>query len=357
MRCAWAVPLLLGLCATSPQTARAEEPACAPDEALSNAAAELLLSEQVKPEPSQLTAAVRAAGSDAVALHALFLSATAPSNAERTWLQGLRERTDAPLHCGRAQAESGRLVIASARGGALQAIDPKTRLVRGSIADGFTQAQLVVAAADGQLVRVGVSASVLERGVELESDLVLPLKVQLLATGAAGPRPVAERWLGNPGPTGGAAREGEERRRAPAVAAAAPQGARAEAAEPELSRLVLDLREARGRKRLRDNRLLREAAAAHARAVCEQGRVAHTLDAGEGPEERLVRAGLTARLVGEAIARAADTSAAFEALQNSPSHLLTLLEPRFTDVGVGEARDAAGKHCYVVLLCAWPRKR
>jgi uncharacterized protein YkwD len=123
-----------------------------------------------------------------------------------------------------------------------------------------------------------------------------------------------------------------------------------------LAGLVAQLRLARNRPRLRDNRLLREAAAAHARLVCEQGRVAHQLLPGTGPNERLARAGLSARLLGEAIARAGDANAAFEALQHSPSHLLTLLEPRFTDVGVGVASDRAGKSCFVVLLCAWPRQ-
>jgi uncharacterized protein YkwD len=366
MRCAWAVVLLVGSCAGLALRARADDSACAVDVALSNAAAELLLAGQAKPDPLQLTAAVRAAGSDAVALHAVFLGVGAPVSAEQTWLSGLRERSDAPLHCGHAQAEAGRLVIASARAGELYAIDARSRRVRGSIAPGFTRAELVVAAADGQLVRVGVSPSALEHGVELEQDLVAPLKVQLLATGAAGPRPIAERWLGgvpvaptrppalNDAPSAQAVPSPTRVERAessPAEGSARP----AVEAASELSRLVLDLRELRGRKRLRDNRLLREAATAHARAVCEQGRVAHTLGAGQGPEERLARAGLSARLLGEAIARAADTATAFEALQNSPSHLLTLLEPRFTDFGVGEARDTAGKRCYVVLLCAWPR--
>jgi uncharacterized protein YkwD len=69
----------------------------------------------------------------------------------------------------------------------------------------------------------------------------------------------------------------------------------------------------------------------------------------------LAKAGLDARLLGEAIARAEDTDSALHALQNSPSHLYTLLDPRFTDFGIGVAKDQAEKFCYVVLLCAWPR--
>ena len=413
----------LAACAAS---AHADDALCPPDETLSIAAAELLLTGRVKPAPAQLVAAVREAGSDAVALHALFIGPKAPASAERNWLAGLRERSDAPLRCGRAQSAAGELVISSAHAGELQPVDPRTRLLRGSLIAGFTRAELVLAAADGELLRIGVNASTLERGVQLAPTLAAPVKIQLLATGPAGPRPIAERWLENPAPPatrpvgaeskpaapgdGGSGPSGPQVPRAnglrptvhadsqpappsgassppsvaptpatpaPALAASGsppasqgapsaagtaprPQGSQvgaAEAPEVELAFLVRELREARGKRPLRDNRLLRGAAAGHARAVCEQGRVAHTLQDGRGPEERLLSAGLSARLVGEAIARAEDAPAAFEALQNSPSHLLTLLEPRFTDVGVAEARDTAGKRCYVVLLAAWPRKR
>jgi len=115
------------------------------------------------------------------------------------------------------------------------------------------------------------------------------------------------------------------------------------------------LRAERGRGGLRDNRLLREAATHHAQSVCAKGRVAHEVEAGEGPDARLAQAGLSARVLGEAIARAEDTRTALHALENSPSHLYTLLDPRFTDFGVGVAQDSAQKTCFVVLLCAWPR--
>jgi uncharacterized protein YkwD len=129
----------------------------------------------------------------------------------------------------------------------------------------------------------------------------------------------------------------------------------APSAAKDLSELLLALRAERGRGGLRANRLLTEAATQYASKVCAQGRVAHEVEAGVGPDARLAQAGLSARVLGEAIARAADTNAALQALENSPSHLYTLLDPRFTDFGVGVAKDSAQKYCYVVLLCAWPR--
>jgi uncharacterized protein YkwD len=62
-----------------------------------------------------------------------------------------------------------------------------------------------------------------------------------------------------------------------------------------------------------------------------------------------------ARRVGETVARAQSTAAAFAAFEHSPSHRLTLLEPDFTDAGVGNVQDADGRSCVVILLATWPR--
>jgi uncharacterized protein YkwD len=40
----------------------------------------------------------------------------------------------------------------------------------------------------------------------------------------------------------------------------------------------------------------------------------------------------------------------------SPSHRLAVTDKRFTDVGIGQAFDAKGHSCVVVLLAAWPRR-
>jgi uncharacterized protein YkwD len=115
------------------------------------------------------------------------------------------------------------------------------------------------------------------------------------------------------------------------------------------------LREEASVRALRGHRLLGDVAQAHASAVCLSGHVAHELSPGEDPQVRLAHAGVQARLVGETVVRAADASTAFAQLVDSPSHRLTLLEPRFTDVGFGMARDQSGRLCVVVLLAAWPR--
>ncbi|HKP63657.1 MAG TPA: CAP domain-containing protein, partial [Polyangiales bacterium] len=185
-----------------------------------------------------------------------------------------------------------------------------------------------------------VSPAELERGIPMEPEWRTS-RLQLVAHGASGPRPIAERS---------------------SSPASDPQPS---AAELQIDGpldahgvydVLMQLRERHGSKtQLRDNRLARQAASSHARDVCAQGRVVHELEPGVDPETRVARAGLRARLVGETVARAADAGAAMRALWASPSHSLTLVEPRFTDVGIGLATDEQGKTCLVVLLLAWPR--
>jgi uncharacterized protein YkwD len=43
-------------------------------------------------------------------------------------------------------------------------------------------------------------------------------------------------------------------------------------------------------------------------------------------------------------------------IEDSPSHRMTVTDPRFTDAGYGTATDDKGRTCAVVLLAAWPRK-
>jgi hypothetical protein len=119
--------------------AEAGEPSCLPDGALADAAAELLLRGEV-PNAAQLTAAVRAAGSDAVGLRALYLPSPDPPKLEH-WLSELRAKSDAPLVCGDARGERARLVVASARGGTFWIEHGRAR---GELARGFGRAELVL---------------------------------------------------------------------------------------------------------------------------------------------------------------------------------------------------------------------
>jgi hypothetical protein len=313
---------------------------CTEDAALTRAAAELLLS-ATPVTTTTLTAAVRQAGSDAVGVHALAYTERAQA---LSWLRKLEQRSDAPLACGIAHAAHGRLLLASARGGHLEPLGDGEPLVRGGLASGFERGELVVEDGAGETQRFAVEASQLQRGVALSDSLPRPIRVQLLARGKLGPRPVAERIASTDVEDG-----------APATARVAPDAPGGAADSPSLQQALDALRADAGRPPLRSNALLAGAARRHAQQVCESGRVAHELAPGRDPTRRLREAGITARRVGETVARAESSEAALRSFMSSPSHRLTLLERGFTDAGVGQAEDARGKRCVVVLLAEWPR--
>jgi uncharacterized protein YkwD len=310
---------------------RAQELPCKAEDGLAGIAAELLLNDAA-PTPPQLLAAVRAAGSDLVGVRALFLPQDDRPRAS-AWLAGLAAKSDAPLVCGDARSSQGRLILASARAGSLEL---HAGTLRGSLASGFGRPELVLQGDAGELERVSGREVLARTGFSIDPASHVS-RVQLVAHGPAGPRPVAELTL------------------APAASARLEVHAEAPLDERGVMEVVAQLREQHGRLALREHRMARTLARAHAAEVCAQGRVAHTLAPGADPETRVARAGLSARLVGETVARAHDAGAALDALWDSPSHRLTLLEPRFTHIGVGQASDPEHRTCLVVLLLAWPR--
>ena len=204
--------------------------------------------------------------------------------------------------------------------------------MRGSLEKGFSSPKLVVVDGDGTLQNIETTARELAQGIELDPEWPKPLRVQLIAKGPAGPRPLAERVLGEP--------------------ASLVQDAPIDL-EPEQQLAVA--RGDAGASGLRQHTLLAEVAIAHAAQVCAEGRIAHELTPGADPEQRLHARGVKARRVGETIARERSAGGALQRMLQSPAHRLTLLEPGFTDVGFGEARDARGRVCLVILLAAWPR--
>jgi hypothetical protein len=276
------------------------------------------------PTGDALLAAGRRAGSDAPTFHALAMDAGDDARVT-AWLARLGARLHAPITCGEARRQERVLIVAAPRGGTIET-HPGLRRVRITLAPGWSEPVLVVEDAHGHVERIVPSSGV----AELPSDLEPPLRLQLVARGPDGPRPIAERLVGAP----------------PASEAVdgVPLDARIDA-----------IRRRAGVPPLRPHRLLAAAAREHAEAVCRAGRAAHELEPGADPRERLRAHGLVARHVGEVVARGADPDAAFAALMRSPVHRSAMVDRRFTDVGTGATSDAQGRVCVVVLLAAWPR--
>jgi uncharacterized protein YkwD len=247
------------------------------------------------------------------------------------------------------------------------------------LAAAFRDPELVVSDASGMLKRWRVSRELLAAGVPLPEGLEQPVQVQMLAHGPRGLRPVAERTLSaaKPGASqaGPVAVTGSKSEPVAVIATkSGPVPVSASNTEPvpaaagsskhdsvrvgdptQLVRDVAQMRAAQARRALRSNRLLDHLAQEQARFVCGSGQVGHESEPGRDPEQRLAKAGVEARRVGEVVARAENEAAAWSSLERSPAHRMSLLEPGFTDGGYGLALDASGRTCVVVLLAAWPR--
>lgn len=296
---------------------------CAPDEALDRAA-RALLSEPARPTPAALLDAARSAGSDAPVLDSILIRDGDAARRDR-FLARVRARRGPSVACGEAREGDRWLVLAAPRAGHIELAPDGT--VRVELDPSLREARLYVQDAEGRIWQSSVRPS---EPIALPSDLEAPLRVQLVAEDGDGPRPIAERTIGD-----GTVRV--------VIGSDRPIGER-----------LASLRESEGLGALRDNRLLERVALAHAEGVCRERRVSHVTEDGD-PEDRLAQAGLRARHVGEAIARAEDAARAYAALLRSPSHRAALTDRRFTDVGVGHAGDGRGGTCLVVLLAAWPR--
>lgn len=328
---ACAILAALGACfgLLLPSTARATL-SCS-DEALSEAAS-LLLVESPSLSASDIASALQRARSDAPTGHALRIGVNRDADVE-AWLAELGRRNDAPIVCGRATNTAFQVVVARENAGALTAVShPGTRRFEVAVHTPYHDARVVVLDAQRQSHDLVVT---IERGrsyVDLPESLGPTFLLQLSATGPHGPKPIAERRVGD-----------------------LASMRSANAASTSVLDRANDARTAAGRGPLRVNRILSEAATQHATSVCELGLVAHTLEVGADPESRLRARGVVARVVGESIARAADAQAGFDAMLASPSHAATITDERFTDIGSGTAQDRHNRTCLVVLLAAWPR--
>ena len=303
---------------------------CRKDKELARVAEELAALQYIPPSP-ELIRTAREAGVDANPVYAKF-GVSGEIEGFKSWLMDLEETADAPLICGRARSGDRVVFVAAVRAGSLTTHGKES--LHAEIVDTFREPYLVVRDARGSSRRIPVDGEGSGSTVTLPPEWSRPLFVQLVATGPNGPRPVAERWVGKIPQHRRPARDGSQSPRA----------------------WLMQLRRAAGTRSLRPNRLLSQEATSHAHAVCQSGRLGHELDPFGDPEARLLKRGIEARVVGEAIARAGTLREALHAIEDSPSHRLTVTDPRFTDAGWGKAEDERGRTCAVVLLASWPRK-
>jgi hypothetical protein len=281
--------------------------------------AQILADLQRIPPSSELVQTAREQGVDANPVYAKF------------GVTGEVAAADAPLICGRATSGERVVLVAAVRAGALTPAG-KNRL-HAEVIEDFRDPYLMVRDAAGASRRVAVDGEAYGSTITLPVEWQRPLFVQLVATGPNGPRPVAERWIGK-----------------------IPQHAPVQGGSQSPEAWLMQIRRASGARTVRTNRLLSKEATSHAQQVCDSGRLGHELDPAGDPEARLLKRGIQARVVGEAVARARTMREALHAIEDSPSHRMTVTDPRFTDAGFGDAKDDKGRTCAVILLASWPRK-
>lgn len=127
--------------------------------------------------------------------------------------------------------------------------------------------------------------------------------------------------------------------------------------EQRLMVLMNHIRKKRGVRPLMPSRVLGEVARAHSRRMSSGNFFSHVDPDGFGPRERLERAGFAWQAFGENIGCGHDSPEKIaDTWMNSASHRETILEPAYSEVGIGLVR---GGECriYWTALFARPRGR
>jgi uncharacterized protein YkwD len=319
------------------------------DEALAQAAARLAKRQAQKLaalDMSEVSFALRTRGSPYVWPRAWTIEGTTLDRADvgermKRWLGTFDDGGE--RRCGVATLEEadGKQIIAAIAVDALADLAPIPTQVRaGQWVD--VQAKLLVPAREAKVVVLGPTGgprtvtSSLSSGIvkaRFSADHSGPWIVQVLASVAVGPRPVAEATVhaGEAPPATFHARE-------------APGEGAAERAPDPATAMERMVNAARASERLpvlrRDERLDR-IAQAQAEAMRASRRIGHDIGLGD-PRSRVEAAGLAVRAAGENVSHAATLRRAHRSLWASPSHRGNLLHPRFNAVGVGVAPDPDG---------------
>ena len=130
-----------------------------------------------------------------------------------------------------------------------------------------------------------------------------------------------------------------------------------EHSDPE-ARLILLMNQERtkaGLRPLKPSRLLDDLARAHSREMSGGNFLSHTNAAGWGPKERLEKAGFAWRAYGENIGCGQDTAEKILRMwMDSSVHRENVLDPAYTEVGVGLAR---GGECRIYWTALFARPR
>lgn len=259
----------------------------------------------------------------------------------RTWARGRKARGEYWCGAGRAETADGLERIVVLRADLLAHVTPvPTQIdesdkpeVRLRFVRDVDSAELVLLSPEGRArhVKLTVRDSVGTGKLPLLSRGLWTLQVMARASGD--PRPVAFALIA----------VGQEPPSEPRDAKVPGEDQYDPSQEPEdaVFALLNGARRALGQSPLRRNRTLDRIARDHSERMLAEGRISHT--SGDGtPEDRVRRASLTPKAVGENVALAPTPLRLHRALWASPSHRENLLLTRWDEVGVAIARREDG---------------
>jgi uncharacterized protein YkwD len=115
--------------------------------------------------------------------------------------------------------------------------------------------------------------------------------------------------------------------------------------ESRSAQLINEARRAEGLAALPVDPLLSDIARRHSEDMRDRGYFGHVDPNGHGFSDRLIEGGVAFSLVGENLARVGSSpdpaSLAHDAFLGNPGHRANMLNPEFTEVGVGVARSSS----------------
>lgn len=316
------------------------------DEALHSVASSLARGEVPASDPEALIHALRLAGDPHVRPRAWTLRGRGLDRALAKakllgWLASFEDAGERRCGIGSTKDAEGRDVVAAVVVHVEADLAPIPMRVReGSWVN--VDARFLKDAAGAKIVVQGpqggprpllTSASDRAARARFRADRRGPWLVQVLLANERGPRPVLEALLF----------AGMDPPASPASERAPGEAISTMGVPPEdaLTRMINAAREEHGLPPLARDPALDKLARLHAEEMRASGLVAH--DVGGGlPRDRMDRAGIGFREMGENVARSRTVALAHRALWASPSHRKNLVHPRFDRLGVGVVVDAEG---------------
>jgi uncharacterized protein YkwD len=215
----------------------------------------------------------------------------------------------------------------------------QTLRLRGEIARRYVRGNVFLTAPNGTVQQTALPARRIDVTLRLSHPGIY--KVELMGDGATGPVVLANVpvYVGVPEPE---------------LFSATVAGSRRETGDTA-ERMVVLLNGARaeaGLPPVKADPELRAVALAHSQEMAAGHFFGHVSPTTGTVADRVRRAGVLTSILGENVSQGDSAESAHQGLMDSPGHRATMLDPRFTEVGIGVAESNAGPPLVATLVFA-----